>query len=358
MLVISQLGGQMAALFLPVLLLLGTNLYAVEKDLFLDKINQALESSNITDFKTRLELAEEDLHHKSKSWLEKNCEHYKQLSMEQISAINQVLSHESRFLGTQCGMELSHLERAYDGLQRIIFKSAEMNAKGLFSERIQGKIKKVAPVDLFAADLNNEQTIPYRKGPVYFNADIPKGYLALTFDDGPHPVNTKSILDTLKEFNIRVTFFGVGKNIRKYEDLVKRAHEENHSFGSHSDTHANLPKLRHKSATDNIDAGRKAVSDVLNYDYPFFRFPYGSRNKSLQQWVKDQEMATFFWNIDTLDWKYKDPVVLYEYAAEQINKHQRGIVLFHDIQGQTATILPHLLKELSAAGYKFVVFVK
>ena len=67
-------------------------------------------------------------------------------------------------------------------------------------------------------------------------------------------------------------------------------------------------------------------------------------------------MATFYWNVDTLDWKYKDPEFLYDYALREIENEGRGIVLFHDIQPQTNVILPELLKTLKQKGYTFAVF--
>ena len=72
--------------------------------------------------------------------------------------------------------------------------------------------------------------------------------------------------------------------------------------------------------------------------------------------VKQSQWASFFWDVDTLDWKKKDPEELLEYSLEQIERVKKGIVLFHDIQPQTIAIMPSLLEELKFRGYKLVVY--
>ncbi|MGE3387846.1 MAG: hypothetical protein AB7K41_14045, partial [Bdellovibrionales bacterium] len=68
------------------------------------------------------------------------------------------------------------------------------------------------------------------------------------------------------------------------------------------------------------------------------------------------ESPEFLWNIDTLDWKYKDPSFLIEYALDQVKAEGQGVVLFHDIQPQTLAIMPGFLAALKNEGYKLAIF--
>lgn len=351
---------KLVLIFSIILFTYSNTIYAADKELYQEALQKIIDSSNLADFNEKLELVEELI--KEKPLDKAEClSLVDSLTNDSISNFY-LASEAAEALPKACKERLNRVHKNY-----YYYKKNELNFSIELRDNINSKNfndwNKLPRINKIQSNqdypyLSNEKTINYRKSPVYFNADLPKGVVALTFDDGPKPSTTSAILNTLKDFGVRVTFFGVGKNIRKYSEIVRRAHDEGHSFGHHSNDHSNLPKLSLKKASDNIAAGRAAVSDVLNYDYPFFRFPYGNRTKRLQSWVKSQEMATFFWNIDTLDWKIKDPKKLYKYSVDKINEHQRGVILFHDIHKQTQIVIKPLIKELIDAGYKFVVFVK
>ena len=75
-----------------------------------------------------------------------------------------------------------------------------------------------------------------------------KPRIALTFDDGPHPVYTPKLLDGLKERNVKATFFVVGKNIEGREDIIKRMDEEGHLIGNHTYDHVKITGLPEEEA--------------------------------------------------------------------------------------------------------------
>jgi len=201
-----------------------------------------------------------------------------------------------------------------------------------------------------------EMDVSTEAGPIYFNADLDAKHVAFTFDDGPHTKNTVDLLEILAKEDIQATFFTVGRNVMANPQIVKDAASAGHSMGNHTWSHQNLKQLSHDQAVEEIMKGFEALWNVLGYSHPFFRFPFGNRTENLQGFVKGQEFGTFFWNVDTLDWKHKDPDFLYDYALEQIEKQGRGIILFHDIQPQTVVVMPHLLHTLKAKGYVPVVF--
>ncbi len=196
-------------------------------------------------------------------------------------------------------------------------------------------------------------------GPIFNYGD--RGFLqakelALTFDDGPHPRLTIQLLDILAEENVQATFFTVGRNINSYGNITQAILDDNHTLGTHSHTHRNLPQLDYATATKDIESAFDAALNQVGLVAPFFRFPFGSKNAALTQFVRESQFASFFWDVDTLDWKKTNPSELLRYTLEQINKTNRGIVLFHDIQPQTIAIMPTLLLELKARGYKLAVY--
>lgn len=185
---------------------------------------------------------------------------------------------------------------------------------------------------------------------------LPAKTIALTFDDGPHAINTPKILQTLKLFQVDANFFMLGENANRYHALVQDVANHGHPIGTHSMTHADLTKLSLSAAKKEIMGAFDIVEGILGAVNPFFRFPYGARTKALREFVAGNNISDFFWDVDTLDWKYKDPDFLLKYALEQTTQTGHGIVLFHDIQPQTAAVLPSYLDELSKLGYSTVVY--
>ncbi|MBI3543039.1 MAG: polysaccharide deacetylase family protein [Deltaproteobacteria bacterium] len=199
-----------------------------------------------------------------------------------------------------------------------------------------------------------------------------QGEIALTFDDGPHPTRTERILKTLAASGVRATFFEVGEMAKRFPKLSRAVLDAGHSVGSHSYNHPQLPKLAfgngvcdpklmprlaYGRSDCNILWGHEAVMAATGVEMPFFRFPYGYASKTLQAFVKKHEIATFFWNMDSLDWKIRNPVALLQNVIRELDREKGGIILFHDIQEQTAIVLPHVLEEIKKRGMTTVLFV-
>ncbi len=177
------------------------------------------------------------------------------------------------------------------------------------------------------------------------------GEIILTFDDGPHPTRSSAILKTLNQFEIKAVFFSLGKSILQNPKIAQEIVQSGNIYGSHSQTHANLIRLSKEAAQKEIAEGHRNMVSAVGVDSQFFRFPYGSFNNSLVQYLQQHSVSHFFWNIDSLDWKYANVGVLYENIIQEINREKKGVLLFHDIHEQTASVLPAILQELQAAGY-------
>jgi peptidoglycan/xylan/chitin deacetylase (PgdA/CDA1 family) len=113
-------------------------------------------------------------------------------------------------------------------------------------------------------------------------------------------------------------------------------------------------------AETEIETGEAAVALALGLPpghLPFFRFPYGAKTTRELAFVNRRGNSTFFWNMDSEDWRTRDPHKLFLHVLEQIDRAGHGIILFHDIHEQTVIVLPHVLAELAARHVETVVFV-
>jgi peptidoglycan/xylan/chitin deacetylase (PgdA/CDA1 family) len=178
--------------------------------------------------------------------------------------------------------------------------------------------------------------------------------VALTFDDGPSSY-TGGILDTLKKYDAKATFFTLGNQISEFPLPMQRAVAEGHVVGNHTWDHQDLTRLAPKDIrgelTDNIDAvtGRKLPAPRL------FRPPYGAVNDLVVAEARRAGMLTVMWSLDTNDYKLPAAEVM---AAQVIAEVEPGsIILMHDGGGDrttTSAALPIMLKGLQKAGYKMV----
>ncbi|WP_413290078.1 polysaccharide deacetylase family protein [Bdellovibrio sp. HCB337] len=223
-----------------------------------------------------------------------------------------------------------------------------------------------------------DSTLNFRFQPRAEKRDLSKGYraatgdvqpkeLVLSFDDGPEPSLTPRILDILEMVQAKVMFFHVGPHVRQNPAIVKRAALDGHIMGSHSMTHRCLASnaicakanngtpLTFAEAEAEIRGGHQALQDVLGFVDPFFRFPFGESDPALSAFLASRQVGQFYWNVDSGDWKAQDNKVLLQNVLAQIDKVQRGIVLFHDTQRRTLEILPHFLRAIYDRGYTLVV---
>jgi peptidoglycan/xylan/chitin deacetylase (PgdA/CDA1 family) len=183
--------------------------------------------------------------------------------------------------------------------------------------------------------------------------------VVLTFDDGPIPPYTNSVLDTLAAQCVRATYFLVGQMARARPYLVRRIYNEGHSIGTHSEHHPfafqRLSMQRVEREVDGgIDSVKGALGDAAALS-PFFRIPGFGRTNAIEQFLESKKLVTWSADIDTDDWwRGSTPGAIVQRAMRRLNEKGRGIILMHDIHPATALALPILLKELKANGYRIV----
>jgi peptidoglycan/xylan/chitin deacetylase (PgdA/CDA1 family) len=189
--------------------------------------------------------------------------------------------------------------------------------------------------------------------------------IVLTFDDGPSAETTPQILDALAKECVKATFFLVGRNAAALPLLVRREVREGHTAAHHTFSHpaATLRNLSDSAAKKEVLRGIEADA-VAAYGkaawpprVPFFRFPGFADSPELIAWLSTQNIAVFGTDFWASDWIKMTPEAERTLILSRLEKEGRGILLLHDTKAQTAAMLPGLLQELKARGYKIVHIV-
>ena len=191
--------------------------------------------------------------------------------------------------------------------------------------------------------------------PVYRCSTNSENKIALTFDDGPHPKITHDILDVLKKHGIKATFFVIGENIDHYEGALKRAINEGHEIGNHTNSHAILSSIDKEKIEYEIKECERKIKDKTGYESKLIRPPCGLYDDKLLKLAISNDYKIILWNVDTHDWAHKSSQCI----IETVDKNVKGgdIILFHDyISGKNNNIvaLEKLIPMLKRCGYEFV----
>ena len=193
--------------------------------------------------------------------------------------------------------------------------------------------------------------LPKLYGGLIWRMPTKEKVLYLTFDDGPHPEATPFVLEQLRKYEARATFFCIGKNVEVYPEIYRRILVEGHRVGNHTQDHLNGWKVDGRKYVGNIrEAARRIDSDL-------FRPPYG-RIGALQSRVL--RSAPFYYKIimwDVLSADF-DATLTGDQCARNVfqNGKAGSIVVFHDSEKafeRMSVALPVVLNYFSERGYRF-----
>ncbi|CAM2780259.1 polysaccharide deacetylase family protein [Paenibacillus sediminis] len=182
--------------------------------------------------------------------------------------------------------------------------------------------------------------------------------VALTFDDVPDIRFTPQVLDVLKSYNVKATFFVVGERAEKHPNLVKRMVKEGHIVGNHSYNHALLTKLSLHDFQRQLLRTDRIMSTITGHKPKFIRPPYGEINEEQLQWLKQNGFIVVNWNVDSLDWKGIDKQKVERNIVRAVRPG--SIILQHAGGGTTSDLtgsieaLPNVIMKLKGMGYRFV----
>jgi peptidoglycan/xylan/chitin deacetylase (PgdA/CDA1 family) len=178
---------------------------------------------------------------------------------------------------------------------------------------------------------------------------------ALTFDDGPYPVETPLLLDVLADEHVPATFFLIGDDAVQYPELVRRIAAAGHEIANHTLTHpADFEMLDARQVVAELDGGAAALGHYA--DDPAIRTmmrpPHGRFSEATVQAAQSDGYNVILWNDDPGDWRAVPPQTI----ADHIERYATApdIVLLHSGRLATIQMLPQVIQRFRAAGYEFV----
>jgi len=181
--------------------------------------------------------------------------------------------------------------------------------------------------------------------------DTDEKILYFTFDDGPHPEATSFVLEELKRYNAKATFFCVGRNVKENFAMYERIISEGHRVGNHTFNHLNGWKTNDKIYVEDIAKAAKIIDSNL------FRPPYGKITGFQAKAIQGNKLhlKIIMWEVLSGDF---DPSVNGENCYLNVVKNAKpgSVVVFHDSVKSLATLqhaLPRLLKYYTDEGYSF-----
>ena len=178
----------------------------------------------------------------------------------------------------------------------------------------------------------------------------------LTFDDGPHPQRTYTVLDILDRFCVKGVFFAVGEMALEHPDVLQEVARRGHVIGTHSFTHPHsLARMEPQRAKAEIEMGFAAVALTLDGPVaPLFRFPGFNQAPYLLDYLAEKKVSV--WSVDIVsgDSEFVSASNLPNVMFRRLHAQDRGMILFHDIKKATTERLTDILQQLKDEGYTAV----
>lgn len=178
-----------------------------------------------------------------------------------------------------------------------------------------------------------------------------RGYVALTFDDGPSGDVTQSLLDVLQAREVKATFFVCAYRVEQFPDTLQRCAREGHEIGLHSCCHSYMHKMPYEKAADDLTRCLGAVYSCCGVRATLFRPPGGLYSDTLTEAARDAGLSVILWSVDPQDW---DPENKSDIAQSVIDGAFPGaVLLMHDLYPRTVHAVGRIIDELRAEGYEF-----
>lgn len=212
----------------------------------------------------------------------------------------------------------------------------------------------VAMLIIFS-NIGNIKSIQTSSVPKYlpiYNVKTDEKKIAFTMNCAWNADDIDSILETLKNNNVHITFFIVGDWVDKYPEAVKKINEAGHEIGSHSNTHPHVNKLSAEKNLEEINLSVAKIQKITGQKTNIYRAPYGEYNNTVIKTAEENGYYTIQWNLDTLDYKGLTGEQMWNRLK---NKLENGaIILSHNGTKHTADSLDMLIKNIKSKGYEII----
>jgi peptidoglycan/xylan/chitin deacetylase (PgdA/CDA1 family) len=223
-------------------------------------------------------------------------------------------------------------------------------------------------------ELNAEASIPkawmVAEGPAY-RPEIGRRLVTLTFDDGPFPETTPTVLRILAKKKLHASFFVIGRYLdgedgraKASREALKQVAAAGHLIGNHTHDHALLTAVTHTQVLEQIDEGAASIERVTGKRPILFRPPFGKLDDFGQAAVRERGLDLLLWSVEKQDMQREDSHEVFREIVGQIEYKEGGIVLLHDIRWTSIAVLRELLdwlqlhrwdpKRPSRLGYEIV----
>lgn len=222
-------------------------------------------------------------------------------------------------------------------------------------DKIQTYIVSVLTVLVLivVANIGNIKTIQTSANtkllPIY-NVQTEENKIALTMNCAWNADDIDSILETLKNNDVYITFFMVGNWVDKFPEAVKKIYDAGHEIGSHSNTHPHVNNLSAEKNLEEINLSTNKIEKLTGQRTNLYRAPYGEYNDTVIQTAQENGYYTIQWNIDTLDYEGLTGDEMWNRIKDKIEKG--SIILSHNGTEHTADSLDMLIKNIKAQGFE------
>lgn len=178
-----------------------------------------------------------------------------------------------------------------------------------------------------------------------------KKLLALTFDDGPSKY-TDELLNILKEKNIKATFFIMGQSLEKNPNILEKEIKNGNEIGIHCYSHKLFTRLTEDQIKEQIKKTYNLIYEDCSISPKLIRVPYGSLNNKVKNVLNNLELTSVLWNVDSLDWKFKNTTKTYNYVLKRTTGND--IILMHDTFRTSVKAAEKIIDHYLSEGYTFV----
>lgn len=180
-------------------------------------------------------------------------------------------------------------------------------------------------------------------------AELSEKKIAITFDDGPHPVYTEKLLGGLKERGVKATFFVLGQKAKEQPDIIKQMKEDGHIIGNHTYTHIQLRNSNREKFRDELVLTNEVIKEITGEEVQYVRPPYGTWDKKLEE---ELNMFPVLWNVDPNDWCTGNADKVTKRIVDKAREN--SIILLHDCYQSSVDSALASIDILMEEGYEFV----
>lgn len=203
-------------------------------------------------------------------------------------------------------------------------------------------------LQVWKAEKNHEEEISSEVAVIEEKNEM-KPKIALTFDDGPHPVYTPMLLEGLRQRRVQATFFLIGENIEGNEEIVKQMAEQGNLIGNHTYHHVKVDGMSAEAACEEMVMTSDLVEEITGETTCYIRPPFGIWDDNLDCGI---DMISVMWTIDPLDWTTKNVSQVVSKVVTEAKEND--IILLHDCYESSVQAAFQIVDQLQARGFEFV----